>query len=86
VVGACWGTALITVIGLLAAAAFGSQYRSVSRAGAAGCVAMTVLDAASLIAVMFAIPEVAWPTILAVAASAARLTFTAPTLRPVLTG
>ena len=108
VVGACWGTALITsqawswpvpatarllfgvalitVIGLLAAAAFGSQYRLVSRAGAAGCVGMTVLDAALLIAVMFAIPAVAWPTILAVAASAARLTFTARTLRPVPTG
>ncbi len=108
VVGACWGTALITsqawrwpvpetvrllfgvalitVIGLLAAAALGSQYRSVSRAGAAGCVGMTALDATLLITVMFAIPAVAWPTILAVAASAARLTFTARTLRPVLAG
>ena len=31
------GMALITVIGLLAAAAFGRRYRSAGRAGAAGC-------------------------------------------------
>ena len=108
VVGACWGTALITsrawtwpvpivarllfglalitVIGLLAAAALGRRYRSVGRAGAAGCVGITALDAAMLITVLVVIPTVIWPLILAAVASAARLTFTARTLRPVLTG
>ncbi len=107
-VGACWGTALITsrawtwpvpaaarllfglalitVIGLLAAAAFGRHYRSVGRAGAAGCVGIAVLDTVLLSTVMLAIPDLIWPLMLGVAASAARLTFTARALRPVLTG
>jgi hypothetical protein len=80
------GLALITVIGLLAAAAFGSQYRPVGRAAAAACVGITALDTAMLITVPLAIPAVIWPMILAMAASAARLTFTARALRPVLIG
>ena len=107
VVGACWGTALITsrawtwpvpviarilfgvvlitAIGLLTAAAFGSQYRSVGRAGTAGCAGITVVDAAMLATVTLASPVLIWPLILAIATSAARLTFTARTLRPVRT-
>jgi hypothetical protein len=81
-----FGAALITVIGLLASAAFGSQYRSVSRAAAAGCVGITALDTAMLITVTLAMPAVTWPFILAVTASAARMVFTTRTLRPVLTG
>lgn len=80
------GVALVTVIGLLAAAAFGKKYRSVGRAAAAGCVGITVLDTAMLLIVTLAVPVVVWPVILAAAASAARLTFTARSLRPLLTG
>jgi hypothetical protein len=80
------GVAVISVIGLLATAAFGSQYRPVGRAAAAGCVGITGLDTAMLITVALAGPAMIWPLILAVAASAARLTFTMRTLRPVLTG
>ena len=47
------GVALITVIGLLAAAAFGQRYRSARRAGAAGCVGISALDCVMLIAGRF---------------------------------
>ena len=80
------GAALITVIGLLAAAAFGRRYLSARRAGAVACVGITVLDGVMLIAAVLAIPVLAWPVILAAAASIARLTFTARALRAVLTG
>ena len=81
-----FGLVLISIIGLLATAAFGSKYRSVGRAGAAGCVGITVFDAAMLITVTLALPAVIGPMTLALAASAARLIFTARALRPVLTG
>ena len=81
-----FGAALLSVIGLLAAAAFGSEYRTVRRAGAAGCLGMTAVDAAMLLAVTLIMPTLIWPVILAAVASAARLTFIARTLRPVLTG
>ena len=80
------GLVLISIIGLLATAAFGSKYRSVGRAGAAGCVGITAFDAAMLITVTLALPAVIGPMTLALAASAARLIFTARALRPVLTG
>jgi uncharacterized membrane protein len=81
-----FGVALIAVISLLAAAAFGRRYRSARRAGAAGCAGITALDSIMLITVMLAIPVLIWPVILAAAASAARLTFSARALRAVLTG
>ena len=81
-----FGLVLISIIGLLATAAFGSKYRSVGRAGAAGCVGITVFDAAMLITVTLALPAVIGPMTLPLAASAARLIFTARALRPVLTG
>jgi hypothetical protein len=80
------GVALITVIGLLAAAAFGQRYRSARRAGAAGCVGISALDCVMLIIVVFTTPVLIWPVILASAASAARLTFTTRALRAVLMG
>jgi hypothetical protein len=80
------GVALITVIGLLAAAAFGRRYRSARRAGAVACVGITVLDGVMLITAVLAIPVLVWPVILAAAASIARLTCTARALRAVLTG
>ncbi|HEY5357790.1 MAG TPA: hypothetical protein VIJ82_08870 [Streptosporangiaceae bacterium] len=106
VVGACWGTALITsrawtwpgpsalrllfglslitIIGLLAAAAFGRQYQPVGRAGTAGCAGIAMLDTAILITVAVALPAVSWLVMLGVAASGTRLAFTVQALRPVL--
>jgi hypothetical protein len=81
-----FGAALLSVIGHLAAAAFGREYRPVCRAGAAGCLGMTAVDTAMLLTVTLVMPTVIWPVTVAAAASAARLTFTARTLRPVLTG
>jgi hypothetical protein len=81
-----FGVTLITVIGLLAIAALGSHYRSVGRAGTAGCIGIAALDATMLIAVPLTAPAVAWPLVLAVTASVVRITCTARTLRPVLTG
>jgi hypothetical protein len=78
------GMALITAISLLAAAAFGRHYRPAGRAAAAGCIGITALDATMLIAITFAGPAVIWPIIVAAAASAARITFTARALRTVL--
>jgi hypothetical protein len=75
------GMALITVIGLLAAAAFGAHYRSAGRAATAGCIGMTALDTALLVAVPLAVPAVIWPVIVAMAASAARITFATHSLR-----
>ena len=80
-----FGAALIGVIGLLVAAAFGRRYLSARRAGAAGCAGITALDSIMLITAMVAIPVLIWPVILAAAASAARLTFSARALRAVLT-
>jgi hypothetical protein len=80
------GMALIGAVGLLAAAAFGRRYRSAGRAAAAGCIGITALDAAMLITITLAAPAVIWPIIVAAAASAARITFTARTLRSVSAG
>ena len=80
------GAVLITVIGLLAAAAFGRRYLSARRAGAVACAGITVLDGVMLITAVLAFPVLVWPVILAAAASIARLTFTARALHAVLTG
>jgi hypothetical protein len=77
-----FGLVLIAIIGLLAAAAFGSKYRPVGRAGAAGRAGISILDAAMLMTVTLAGPALVWPLIPAVTASAARLIFTAWTFRP----
>ena len=80
------GGALVLIIGLLAAAAFGTRYRSIRWAGTAGCVGITVLDATMLLAAALVIPAVGWPLLVAAAASSARLILTARALRPVMTG
>lgn len=80
-----FGLALVTVIGMLVPAAFGKRYRSVGRAGTAGCVGMTVLDVAVVLTAVLATPALVWPLTLAMAASAGRLTYTSRALRPVLT-
>jgi hypothetical protein len=80
------GMALITIIGLLAAAAFGSRYRSAGRAAAAGCAGIAALDATMLTAITLAVPAVIWPVIVAAMASAVRITFATRGLRWVLAG
>jgi hypothetical protein len=78
------GVALITVIGLLAAAAFGRRYRSAVRAAAVGCAGIAVLDATIAIAVTLAVPAVMWPVIVAAVASAVRISFATRGLRSIL--
>ena len=78
------GLALITVISLLAAAAFGRPYQFAARAGAAGCIGTVLLDTVMIIGVALAIPALTWVTIGAVAASTARIAFSGRTLRPIL--
>jgi hypothetical protein len=79
------GLALITTIGLLAAAALGTRYRLAARAGIAGCASIAVLDTVMITGVMLVIPSVTWITIAAMAASTARITFNARTLSRLLT-
>ena len=78
------GLALITAIALLATAAFSRHYRAAGRAAAAGCISMAMIDAALLSAITFAALPVIWPVIVAMAASAARITFTGRHLPSVL--
>jgi len=78
------GAALITVIALLATAAFNGHYRSAGRAAVAGCIGITALDATVLITVVFVAPTVIWPVAVAMAASLARITFSTRSLRTVL--
>ena len=49
------GLALLTVIGLLAAAALGTRYRLAARAGIAGCLGVTMLDTIMITGVMLAV-------------------------------
>jgi hypothetical protein len=79
------GLALVAVIVLLALAARGTRYRSVGRAGAAGCIGIVMLDAVMIVGVLAADPAVRQAAVLAVAASAARIGYSARLLRPVLT-
>lgn len=81
-----FGIALAAIIGLLASAAFGTSYRPIRRAGTAGCAGITALDITMLVTTAIIVPALAWPVMLAMAASAARVTFTTQILRPVLKG
>ena len=78
------GLALITCIGLLAAAALGRRYRLAARTGVAGCIGMTALDLVLITGVPFAVTSVTWVTVAAMTASTVRITVTARALRPVL--
>jgi hypothetical protein len=80
------GAALITAVALLVTGAFSGRYRSAGHAAAAGCIGITALDVAVLIAITLAAPAVIWPVIVAMTASLVRITFSARTLRSVLAG
>jgi hypothetical protein len=81
-----FGLVLMTVIGLLAAAAVGRHYRPVCRAAAAACVGTAVLDAAMACTVLVIAPTVVWPAAVAVALSAGRSGFALRNLPHALTG
>ena len=79
-----FGLALLTVVGLLAAAALGTRYRPAARAGIAGCLGITALDGIMITWVMLGIPSMTWVTIGALAASTARIALSVRTLRPIV--
>ena len=78
------GVVLVAIVALLAVAARGIRYRSVGRAGTAGCVGIAALDGFMIIGVLAADPAARWAVAVAVAASAARLGLSVRLLRPVL--
>src|SRR5262249_57211971 len=80
------GTALITAIALLAAAAFSGSYRPAGRAATAGCLGITALDLTLLTAIPLASPAVMWPVIAAAGPRVGRITFTPRHPRPVPPG
>jgi hypothetical protein len=75
------GLVLLATIGLILSAASGPRYRSVVRAGVAGCLGVTVIDAFLVITVPLTAPSLSWITSLALAASLTRLLFSAHGLR-----
>lgn len=80
------GLMLVACIGLLAAAVFGRTYRFSARAGAAGCIGIALLDAVMIIGVALAIPAMTGVAVVAMAASAGRIAFSARAVRPLLAG
>ncbi|HEV2375416.1 MAG TPA: permease prefix domain 1-containing protein [Streptosporangiaceae bacterium] len=80
------GLALLTVIGLLAAAAVGTRYRFACHAAAAGCIGTGVLDATAAVGILLAAPVLTWPILLAAAASVARIVISAEAVRRSLAG
>lgn len=80
-----FGLALLTVIGLLAAAALGTRYRRAVHAGIAGCLGIIALDTLMVAGVTFAVPSVTVVTAGAMLASTARIALSVQTLRPIWT-
>lgn len=83
---AVFGILLITVVGLLAAAALGRRYRLVCRAAAAACAGTIILDALMTGTFLTCDPALAWPAAIAVALSAGRSAFALSNARKALTG
>lgn len=80
-----FGLVLLTVIGLLAAAALGTRYRHAVHAGIAGCLGVIALDTMMVASVTFAMPSITQVTAGAMLASSARIALSMQTLRPILT-
>jgi hypothetical protein len=81
-----FGVALITVIGLLAAAGLGRHYRLVCRAAAAACVGTALLDTTMACTVLVIAPVLVWPVAVAVVLSAGRSGFALRNVHHALTG
>ncbi len=75
------GAVLLASITLIISAAAGPGYRSVVRAGLAGCLGVAALDAFLVAAVPLTAPSVSWAMSLALSASLTRLMFSARSLR-----
>ena len=80
-----FGLALLTGIGLLAAAALGTRYRHAVHASIAGCLVVIALDTLMVASATLAIPSVTQVTAGAMLASSARIALSVQTLRPILT-
>jgi len=78
------GVALITIIGLLAAAALSTRYRLAARAGVAGCIGIATLDAVLITGAAFTDASMTWVMVAAMMASTARIAFAAWSLVPAL--
>ncbi len=78
------GVVLAGLIGLLAVAALGRQYRLATATGVAGCFGFATLDLALIVAAIFVLAPLGWVTVLAMTASATRVAVTARALRPAL--
>jgi hypothetical protein len=76
--------ALAAVIALLATSALGRRYRLAARTGAAGFLGVIALDVALIAGVAFAGVPLTWVLAVAMAASAARISFAVRALRPAL--
>lgn len=83
---AVFGIMLITVIGLLTAAALGRRYRLVCRAAAAGCAGTAILDVAMISTVVAIAATPAWPLAVAIGLSAVRCSFAIRNVHHALTG
>jgi hypothetical protein len=85
--GPAWvvtGLVLAGLIGLLAMAALGRRYRLAAATGVAGCLGYTAVDLALVITAAAVLAPVSWVTVMAMAASAARIAVTARLLHPAL--
>jgi hypothetical protein len=78
------GLALVTIIGLLAAAALSTRYRLAARAGIAGCIGIASLDAVLITGAALADASLTWVMMGAMVASTARIAFAARSLVPAL--
>ena len=78
------GLALVTIIGLLAAAALSTRYRLAARAGIAGCIGIATLDAVLITGAALADASLTWVMVGAMMASTARIAFAARSLVPAL--
>jgi hypothetical protein len=78
------GLALVTIIGLLAAAALSTRYRLAARAGIAGCIGIATLDAVLITGAALADASLTWVMMGAMVASTARIAFAARSLVPAL--
>ena len=80
-----FGLVLLTVIGLLAAAALGTRHQAAARAGVAGCLGIAALDTIAITSAMLVIPSLTWITLAAMGASTVRIVLSIQALRPALT-